>query len=52
MLMKRWDQGKFVVEDLTSLNECNYKISAKRFFWEGVFGVLVCLEVGSCMHFS
>jgi hypothetical protein len=38
--MKRRDQGKFVVEDLTSLNECNYKISVESLLWEalGSFG--------------
>jgi hypothetical protein len=40
-----------VVEDLTSVNECNYKINAKSFLWEGDFYVLVWLELGSCMHF-
>jgi hypothetical protein len=40
MLMKRRNQGKFVVEDLTSLNECNYKISVESLLWEalGSFG--------------
>ncbi len=26
-----------MVEDLTRLNECNYKISAESLLWEGVF---------------